>query len=175
MRFMSFDESTYKEVSIKILDLAREGHWHLLDRGLAMQLDVAKTYLWAASVIGGIAMFMVKELNPTAWSGRLLLAAIGLAGFSFLLAMLALWGRGQSHMPFLEPEDLAEKAYDTCTDLHYAYIPFVDLIKVINAANLHQIATSRIRANILRTAAPLLVLSFLALMASLAISVIDGR
>jgi len=172
------DHEGYKQSLLKILDMARESHWYLLDRVTVRQFDLAKTYLWVSSVIGAIVMFVVKELTPfTTASMILIIWSVFFACVSFVLSMSVLWGHlwGKTLVPLTEPLNLAEFAYEQFLE---AGAPdstvYAGIIRSINDANLLQRATNTRRANILTIAAPCFVLSFLCLMTSVVLRIINA-
>lgn len=164
------DHEEYKQSLIKILDIARESHWYLLDRVTARQFDIAKTYLWVSSVIGAIAMFVVKELQLSPASGILVAVSVVFASVSFLLSMTILWGKiwGESKDALTDSMGLAMFVYERfIINNDPPSSVYAGLIGSITDANSHNRATNTRRAAMLRIAAPFLMLSFLCLMTSI--------
>jgi hypothetical protein len=177
---MEFDHQEYKASLLKILDIARESHWYVFDRVVTRQLDVAKTYLWASSVIGGVSAFLVKDLGVsiTSLSGKAIILSITLAGISFLLSMLVFWGRmfGKIHAetPLLSPLSLANFSYEQMLRSNAAGSSvYAGIIASVDEAIVMQRATNTKRTAILRIAAPFLLLSFIMLIISIGLSVFN--
>ena len=161
---MDFNHSAYKESLVKILDIAREGHLYLLDRNVAMIVDVSKTYLWTASVILAVAMFLIKDIGLSPFSGYVLTASLCFNSAAFLLALCVLWGRGKNASNLYRPLELAEYAYNACANEADADSGiYAGLIKTLDECNVINQATNMKRVKILRTAAPCLFLSFVLL------------
>ncbi len=163
-----FDHAEYKAALLKILDLARDSHIFLTDRSPALQVDIAKSYLWVSSVIGAIAMFLVKDVALSRYAAIALAGSVTSACVSFSLSLLVLWGRGTGTHALIEPKSLADHVGILfATEEKPAVATYLWLIEFIHAGNQVNIATNTRRTRRLRTAAPLLFASFLLLCISI--------
>lgn len=164
----------YRATIIKIIDLSLGAYWYAIEGQPRLLIDLAKTYLWVSSVIGAVAMFMVKDLSPTPLAASLLAAAIALCCGAFVLAFLVLWGRGVCDMPLSNPMNFAEFAFRHlgADDVAEADLPYNEtlvygaVMRSMNDSIAENIATNTKRAKTLRRAAPCLVASFILLMCS---------
>ncbi len=163
---MDFNHAAYKESLLKILDMGREGHLLLLNR-MTMIVDVAKTYLWTASVILGVSLFLIKDAGVSPASGAALGIALFLDAAAFLLALYVLWGKGVNVSHLYRPHDLAAQSHDICaTDPHADTNVIVVLINGLNECNITNQARKKKLVKILRIAAPCLFCSFVFILAA---------
>ena len=165
---MDFNQAAYKESLSKILDMAKDGHLLILN-GTARTIEVAKTYLWTASVIVAIAMFLIKDVGVSPLAGYVLTASLGLDATGFLLALFVIWGKGEQQTSYLyRPHDLAEFAYETCTTSEFADTEvYVKIVNGLNDDNIINQARKMKLVRMLRIAAPCLFFSFILLIVAI--------
>ena len=163
-----FDHAEYKGTLLQILSMAREGHSFLVDGSLRLQVEIAKTYMWVSSILAGGAMFIVKDLSLTPFSEVALMFSLVLISISFGLSLLVLWGWNEGKHALIEPMNLATFAHERFSNAEFPDTEVITgLIGTIHDANLTNTAANTTRRRILRSAAPLLFLSFLSLCISI--------
>ncbi|MEI6305962.1 MAG: hypothetical protein WCP33_03980 [Deltaproteobacteria bacterium] len=158
---MEINTAEYRTFLIKCLDMSRESHAYILERVPVLLIDIAKTYLWVASVESGIAMFLIKDGCLSPYSTACLGVSLSLATIVFILSLYILWGRGFVSSPATEPMNLYQFAWDQFTTNPKAETEaYAGLIASLSDANRDNSAKNTTRAQILRISAPLLFLSF---------------
>jgi hypothetical protein len=159
----------YKAALIKILDVSMPNYWHIRDRMTSRQHDIAKTFLWMASVLGAIAMFLIKDAHFAFIStpGILLTISIVLACASSIFSLVVFY-KGDFDSRLDNPTALSEMAFDHCfkDPSHPAGI-YSSIINGIAASNRINLSANNSRVKNLRRAAPCLITSFVLLCAAL--------
>jgi len=162
-----FNTSEYRNTLVKILDIARDSHHYFTHTQVALHADVAKTYIWAASLVSGLGVMLAKEITVGAVSAWVLVASLVMVTVTVGLALLVLWGRGTQLYALDDPLALSQFSFEQFSSGGAADVQvYAGLIAAISEANRHNKSRNMKRAQKLRIAAPCLFLSLVLLLSA---------